>query len=1039
MADRIKGITIEIGGDTTGLNKALSGVNKEIRNTQSQLKDVERLLKLDPSNTELLSQKQKLLTQAVKETKDKLDTLKNAEQQVQQQFAEGKISQEQYDALKREVIETEEKLKSLEGQAERSNVAMQKIGMAGDKFQETGKKIEGVGEALTPITAAVTGIGAAAVKTTADFDSAMSKVAAISGASGEDFDRLREKAREMGAKTKFSATEAAEAFKYMAMAGWDTAQMLDGIEGIMNLSAADGLALATTSDIVTDALTAFGLQAADAGHFADVLAKASSSANTNVSMLGESFKYVAPIAGTLGFSAEDTAVALGLMANAGIKGSQAGTALKTAFANLASPTSNMARVMTEFNIDLVNTDGTMKSLSQLMDELRSNMKVTTDAEREQNYTMQEQQLVAEGYAKELSGLTEEEKKLYLEYTKGQDIVAAMSEKQLKEAADTRLQIKLTKDRKLTSEEYYKLCQKEGQDALDGITQAEQAAAASTLFGKEAMAGMLNIINASEQDYRRLSDAIGEADGTANTMAETMQDNLPGQITILKSQIQELAISIGDLLMPTIRGIVSSVQGWVSKFNNLNDATKKMIVVIGLILAAIGPVLIMIGKMAAGFGAVLKVFSGIGKLTSLLSGIGKLTSIFTALTGPIGIAIAAVAALTAGFVYLWNNSEAFREFWINLWENVKSITRQVVDSLVNFFAVTIPEGWNKLVELLRGIPDWWESLWSSVKDKFVEIWDQILQNPIVQIIVQSITDRWNNLVSTMHGIWENIKTMAAAAWELIKNVVLGPVLLLTDLVTGDFTKLKEDAQNIWTNIKNALVTIWNAFKDTIVNIITGLLKDAEIKFKALKDMIVLIVTNIKNKAVESFKNLVDGIKEKLIALPSIVKAGFQEAIDFITSLPEKAWEWGADFVDGLVKGITSKIDAIKEAASNIGEKIREFLHFSRPDVGPLRDYETWMPDMIKGMTQGIKDNIWRVTEQMSALSGAMKGTLIVQGSGVGQKDSGMLEQMMALLDGYLPIIAQQKYVMMDSKTLVGTTANQMDMKLGQTQALKERIG
>ena len=1029
MADRIKGITIEIGGDTTGLNKALSGVNKEIKNTQSQLKDVERLLKLDPSNTELLSQKQKLLTQAVQETKNKLETLKNAEQQVQKQFADGKISQEQYDALKREIIETEQKLKSLEDQAGKSNVALQKIGMAGEKFQEVGQKIEGVGNKLMPVTAAVAGIGAAAIKTTADFDSAMSKVAAISGASGDDFDRLREKAREMGAKTKFSATEAAEAFQYMAMAGWDTAQMLDGIEGIMSLSAADGLDLATTSDIVTDALTAFGLKAADAGHFADVLARASSSANTNVSMLGESFKYVAPIAGTLGFTAEDTAVALGLMANAGIKGSQAGTALKTAFANLASPTDSMARVMTQFNIELENSDGTMKSLSQLMSELRESMKVTTDAEREQNYAMQEQQIVAEGYAAEINGLTAEEKKLYLEYSKGQDIVAAMSADELKEAAATRLNIKLTKKRKLTSEEYYNLCQKEGKDALDGITQAEQAAAASTLFGKEAMAGMLNIINASEQDYRKLTDAIGAADGTAKTMAETMQDNLAGQITILKSQIQELAISIGDLLMPTIRSIVASVQGWVDKFNNLDDATKKMIVMIGLILAAIGPVLIMIGKVATGIGALLKLFSGIGKLSS----------IFAAITGPIGIVIAAVAALAAGFIYFWNNSEGFREFWINLWENVKSITGQVVEGLVNFFTVTIPEAWNRLVEFFQGIPEWWASLWSSVHDKFAEIWDQILQNPIVQIIVQSITDRWDNLVGTIQGVWENIKTMAAAAWELIKNVVLGPVLLLTDLVTGNFDKLKEDAGKIWENIYNAGSTIWKAFKDNIVIIITGFIKDAELKFGALKDMVVLVVTNIKNKAVESFKKLVDGIKEKLVALPGVIEDGFHDAIEFITSLPAKAWKWGEDFVDGLVKGITSKIDAVKEAASNIGEKIRGFLHFSRPDVGPLRDYETWMPDMIKGMTRGIKDNVWRVTDQIQALAGSMKGTLIVQGAGTGHQDNGMLKQMIALLDGYLPIIAQQKYVVMDDKTLVGATANQMDKKLGQTQALKERIG
>ena len=263
-ASRIKGITVEIGGDTTKLQTALKGVNSEIKNTQSQLKDVEKLLKLDPGNTELLAQKQKLLSSAVSETKEKLATLKIAAEQANQSA-----------------------------------------------------------------TAAVTALGVAAVKTASDFDSSMSQVAAVSGATGEDFDKLRAKAREMGAKTKFSASEAADAMNYMAMAGWKTSDMLDGIEGIMNLAAASGEDLATTSDIVTDALTAFGLTAKDSGHFADILAAASSNANTNVSMMGETFKYCAPIAGALGFSAEDTAEAIGLMANAGIKSSQAGTSLRT--------------------------------------------------------------------------------------------------------------------------------------------------------------------------------------------------------------------------------------------------------------------------------------------------------------------------------------------------------------------------------------------------------------------------------------------------------------------------------------------------------------------------------------------------------------------------------------------------------------------------------------------------------------------------------------------------------------------------------------
>ena len=321
MANRIKGITVEIGGDTTGLDKALKGVQSTLRTTQSSLRDVNKLLKLDPSNTELLSQKQRLLKDAIGATKDKLETLKTAQIQARQQLENGTLGQDKYDALQREIVETEQELRRLQEEAARTNTTLAKISEVGGKLENAGNTIAGAGKKMMGVTTVIGGLGTAAVKTAADFDTSMSKVAAVSGATGKDLEALRDKAREMGAKTKYSASEAAEAMNFMAMAGWKTEDMLSGIDGIMNLAAASGEDLAATSDIVTDALTAFGLTAKDSGHFADILAAASSNANTNVGMMGETFKYCAPIAGALGFSAEDTAEAIGLMANAGIKSS----------------------------------------------------------------------------------------------------------------------------------------------------------------------------------------------------------------------------------------------------------------------------------------------------------------------------------------------------------------------------------------------------------------------------------------------------------------------------------------------------------------------------------------------------------------------------------------------------------------------------------------------------------------------------------------------------------------------------------------------
>ena len=303
----IKGITIEIGSDTKKFKSGLKDLNQSAKDLQRELTAVNKALKHDPKNTDLLRQKQELLTKSVSETKSKLDALKAAKEKADKDMASGtEINQEQYRRLVREISTTENSLKNLTREMKNfGSVSAQQIAAAGGKMQDVGGKLEGVGKKMMPVTAAITGLGAVAVKTAADFDSSMSQVAAVSGASGDDLERLRDKAREMGAQTQFSASEAADAMNYMAMAGWKTEDMLGGVEGIMNLAAASGEDLAAVSDIVTDGLTAFGLSAQDSGRMADVMAAASSNANTNVSMLGESYKYCASTAGAMGYSLED--------------------------------------------------------------------------------------------------------------------------------------------------------------------------------------------------------------------------------------------------------------------------------------------------------------------------------------------------------------------------------------------------------------------------------------------------------------------------------------------------------------------------------------------------------------------------------------------------------------------------------------------------------------------------------------------------------------------------------------------------------------
>lgn len=341
------------------------------------------------------------------------------------------------------------------------------------------KGLKATGAILAGTATAIGAIGAASVKVGPDFEASMSKVAAISGATGDDLKALTDKAKEMGATTKFSASESADALQYMAMAGWKTEDMLNGLEGIMNLAAASGEDLATTSDIVTDALTAFGLSAEDSTHFADVLAQASSNANTNVGMMGETFKYVAPVAGALGYTAEDTALAIGLMANSGIKASQAGTSLRSIMSRMAKPTKEVQGAMDKLGVSLTDSNGNMKSLNEVMGDLRN------------------------GFA--------------------------------------------------------------------GLSEAEAAEMAAALGGQEAMSGLLAIVNASDDDFDKLSDAIYSCDGAAKRMADTMNDNLQGQITILKSGLEGLGISLYENMEAPLKEVVKEAQNMVQQlqdaFNN----------------------------------------------------------------------------------------------------------------------------------------------------------------------------------------------------------------------------------------------------------------------------------------------------------------------------------------------------------------------------------------------------------------------------------------------------------------------------------------
>lgn len=1048
MANRIKGITVEIGGDTTGLDKALKSVNTSIKSTQSALKDVNRLLKLDPSNTELLSQKQRLLKDAIAATKEKLDSLKVAQEQAKQQLENGELGQDKYDALQREIVETEEELRRLQQEAATTNTALSKIDVAGQKMETVGNSIAGAGKKMMGVTTVIGGVGVAAVKTAADFDSAMSQVAAVSGATGKDFDALRNKAREMGAKTKFSATEAAEAMNYMAMAGWKTEDMLDGIEGVMNLAAASGEDLAATSDIVTDALTAFGLSAKDSGHFADILAVASSNANTNVSMMGETFKYCAPIAGALGFSAEDTAEAIGLMANAGIKSSQAGTALRTIMNNLAGDVKISGKAIGDVTIATTNADSSMRDLSDILADCRS--------------------------------------------------------------------------------------------AFGNLTESEKAQAAESLVGKNAMSGFLALMNAGEDDIAKLSSAIDNCDGSAEKMAMTMQDNLAGQLTILKSQLQELAISFGDILMPAIRSIVSKLQGFVDKLNGMDEGTKRTIVTIALLVASIGPLLVIIGtaisKIGVAMQGVVKLANCISKLKVSVQGgtgvLGKLGAALGGISAPVLAVVAVIAVLVAAFVHLWKTNEGFRDAIIGTWNRIKDtisgfcqgivdrlnalgfqftdivdVLKTVWDGFCQVLAPIFEGVFNNIANILStvtgvitGILDVfigiftgnWSQAWTGVKEIFSSIWNGISSfftnilnviKGVADVVLgwfgTSWNEVWTNIKTFFEGIWNGIATFFTTIWETLKNIVTVGIMAIGSILSAAFDIITLPFRFIWENCKEIIISVWDAIKSkvstvihAVASVISTVMNAIKTVFSTVWNAIKTVVTTVVNAIKSVVTTVFNAIKSTATTVWNAIKAAVTTPVNAIKSTVTTVF-------NSVKSTVTSIFNGIKSTATSVWNGIKTAI---TTPIEAAKNKVKSVVDAIKGFFSGMKISLphiklphFKVTGKLSISPPSvphlsidwykeggimtsptifgMNGSSLMAGGEAGAEAilplAGFYKQLESMISSHLNTSAMEKYlaviadnsskgIYLEDGTLVGHLLPAIDGELGKTQKLQRRL-
>ena len=840
MASNIKGITIEIGGNTGPLQEALKGVNKTSRDLQSELRQVNAQLKFDPNNTVLLQQKQKLLAESISNTKEKLGTLKEAERQVQQQFENGKIGEEQYRALQREVIKTEKELKSLESQATNCKSTLKNIGETAGKVATGAGKVS---SAMMPATIAIGGLSIAAGNLGSDLLESLNKVEVACGEGAEEV-------------IKFSETT------------------LDSF-GIAKGSALD--MVAQFSDMGTG--MGIGTEAAN---------------SMSMSLVG--------LAGDLA-SFKNVRIDV------------AKTALNGIYTGETESLKQLGIVMTEANL--------------------------------QEYAH------AQGINKKINEMNQAEK-VQLRYNY----------------------------------------------VLDKTKNAQ-------------------------------GDFANTSDGAANSMR------------VASEAIKEAGASIGVMLAPMIAKAAQYLGDLVKKFTDLDDRTKKVILVILGVIAAIAPlakliqgVSIVIGGATAAISTVtgaIRIYTGATTTGTIAS--KALAAAMKFNTGPIGIVITIITVLVGAFIYLWNTSDEFRAFWINLWEKIKEVTGVVVDAIIIFFKETIPNAIESLKDFIMGIPEFVrgifenikttiENILNSVSDFISNVWNSIKEifSSALDTILNFVNEKFGWLIQAINTIFEGIKMYFQGWWEFIKNVFLGALLLIIDLVTGNFTKLKEDASNILNNLKESLnmiwegikiifqgaldiiagyikmvwdsivnisTTIWNGIKDFFVGLWTSIKETARQAWDGFKNTIVNICLNIRDIVVSIwngildffrnlpetlynlgstiFSNLRNGITSILSTLGIVISNGFESAISFITNLPSQAYTWGVDFIDGLVSGIKSMIGKVQDAVVGVGNKIRSFLHFTVPDEGPLTDYETWMPDFMEGLAKGINNSKYLVQNAVKGLS------------------------------------------------------------------------
>lgn len=924
-----------------------------------------KLLKLDPSNTTLLAQKHNLLQKEIEETNNKLKVLKEANKKagesvknydawekayepIRQEMEKtknsiselkkkmkeledvGDIDTEEYKKLQSELKESNSHLKELKKQAKETSdefgnpistsqyEALQREIVETEQHLKTLKNTAGSGSAALEEVSAVTGKVGSKMKSAGQAimpaSAAMAGLGAVSVNTANDFESAMSQA---AGALNMPMSQMSELRDLAIETGQETIFSAKESGQAITELAKGGL---TEADIKTGALKATMDLAASSGMD-----------------LGNAANVVVQAMGAFGLSAEESALAANALAGAA--------------ASSSTDVEPLTQGLAQVSAQAYNAGWSMQETTAVLGKFADAGIVGSDAGTSLKTMLQKLAAPTDKAAEMITNL---------------GIQTRDSSENLLGASDMAQEL---------------------QNKLGSLSSAQRDAALQTIFGSDATRAATVLMNSGSEGLASYIKATNDQEA-AQRLANSQMGEGSLAIEEMKGSLETAAITIGSKLAPVITKVAEFITDLVNKFSALPEGVQTAIVVIGAIIAVLGPLLMIIGQVAMGISSISLAFSKMsalgGLISKLVTTVSKmLKGLFVVIQGHPVIAI--ITAIVAAIILLYTKCEWFRD-----------AVHNVISAICSFFTETIPKAWDSLVEKFQAIPEWWAGIWQQVKDFFIQTWQTIMENPIVVAIVSTIQALFRNMVTTIQGIWSGLVSIASGAWELLKNTILGPVLLLIDLVTGNFEQLKLDAQNIWNNIKEAANQIWSGIKEVVASLVDGLVTRAQILLQGFRDVIrqiwnnikqtasqvwesiksfvVNTANNLKESAINTFKNLVSGIKNILSNLGEVVKNGFQSAIDFITSLPGKALEWGKDFIQGLIDGIKSMISKVTDAVEGVAKKIRSFLHFSRPDEGPLREYETWMPDMMNGLAKGIYSNMPVLEKAVSAVSKTISGDL-----------------------------------------------------------------